>query len=778
MPIGKRLWYTIVLAVVPLAIVIVGYIVWVLSGPLFAAPHSAGTLTGLGVNAPVRIMRDARGIPHIRAASAHDAAFAQGYATGSDRLFQIDITRRFVLGTLSDLLGDTTLQTDQDARIVDVRGIVEAQYAHLSPDDRATFVAYADGVNAAAQHEPPAPEYRALFARFSPWRPQDSLAVAYALVLDATDSWYDVIARDNVAREIGTKSTAAFYSLTDPADDVPTVGGRPVVLPPLPAIGGIHAAPKLSWSGENSHDVLGSNTFVAGAAHTSTGRALLANDPHSIRRIPGIWHLVGIEAPGEHIAGAAIAGVPGVILGHNDNIAWGFTYADAVSPRVYRETFETAKGSRYRAGSQFLVATVRREEFNSRFGKAKTRDYLNTRHGFVLEDTGLIRNAVQWQPAVDTRSPVAAFVALDKARTLEDALSALANYPGPTQNFTLAQTDGRVAFTVAGFIPNDPAWGLRSLDGPTTAPSALAFVPFAELPHVAPSRATVAVSANNTPYGAGYKYRLSAAYAAPYRAAEITERLRALPRIDVDSAHAIQADTVSRAERDLARMCATALHAGGTDKDPDVAPAYDALAAFDGKFDPDSRGATVIQRVRAIATRDFIASHLSPATADNYLRNGPAFVTLMRALHEHPRGWFPHDAPAAFLVAEVRATIAAFGGRDAVTTPYGKAYAVNAQHPFGTQGFHLWDGPSMPGSGGSYSPAVQGIALGQSFRAVWDVGNWDAGGIDVPLGESGEPGSAHYTDGSAAWLRHDLTPLPFSAAAVDKATTATLTLAP
>ena len=113
-----------------------------------------------------------------------------------------------------------------------------------------------------------------------------------------------------------------------------------------------------------------------------------------------------------------------------------------------------------------------------------------------------------------------------------------------------------------------------------------------------------------------------------------------------------------------------------------------------------------------------------------------------------------------------------------MATPYGTAYAVTALHPFAAFKLHFWDAPPFPGSGGSYAPAVQALVLTQSFRAVWDVGAWDAGGIDLPLGESGEPGSPHYTDGVAGWLRNDLTPLPFSAAAVAKATTATLTLTP
>jgi penicillin amidase len=248
------------------------------------------------------------------------------------------------------------------------------------------------------------------------------------------------------------------------------------------------------------------------------------------------------------------------------------------------------------------------------------------------------------------------------------------------------------------------------------------------------------------------------------------------------ASRSIQADTTSLAEEELARMCVAALHKSGADRDPDIAPSYSALSAFvtsdHGSFAPDSKGATVIQRVRFAATRDLIAAHLSASTANAYLRDGPAFVTLMRALREHPRGWFPHDDPSAFLVNAVRETVPLFGGRDAVATPYGTAYAVVAQHPFAAFNWHFWDAPSFPGSGGSYAPAVQAIALGQSFRAVWDVGNWDAGGIDLPLGESGEPGSPHYTDSAAAWLRHDLTPLPYTDAAVTRAAVATLTLTP
>lgn len=769
--------YTALGMLAPLAVAVLVYVGYVWVGAATATARTSGEISGLGLQAPVQILRDARGVPHIRASSIHDAAFAQGYATGADRLFQIDITRRFVLGTLSEMLGSLALSADENARTIPIRSIVDREYAQLSPADRAIFQAYADGVNAAAAHEATPPEYRALLYRFAPWRPQDSLAVGFAIVLDLNDSWYDVIARDAVEREIGSKASAAFFSLTDPAYDVPTVGGTPVTLPPLPSLAPPHAPSAVAWNGLNEHDVLGSNEWAAGALRTATGRALLANDPHLVRRIPGIWHLVEINAPGLHVAGAAIAGVPGVILGHNERLAWGATNADVVSARVFSETFTSADGKRYHAGRVTLDATVRHETIGDRFGAAHPVDYLSTRHGFVLERSGTVRHAVQWWPLVNTQSPVTAFLALDRASTLEAGVRALSAYPGPAQNFALAQTDGRAAFDLAGDVPDDAAWG-RSVASGALAARPLTDVPFAQLPHLAPSRATLAVSSNNLAYGAGYPYRLGAYFSAPYRAAEVTRRLRALGKVDVAGSRAIQTDTTSLAEAELARMCVAALRASGAYRDADVAPAYAALAAFDGRFDSASRGATVIQRVRFVATRDLFASHLSAATADAYLSDGPVFVTLMRALRERPRGWFPHDDPAAFLVTAVRETVTLFGGKDAVATPYGSAYAVVAQHPFAAFNVHFWDAPAFPGMGGSYSPAVQGIALGQSFRAVWDLGNWDAGGIDLPLGESGEPGSPHYVDGVPAWLRHDLTPLPFSPAAVSRAATATLTLTP
>jgi len=761
--------------IAPLIVVVALYGIWLGFATWNGVATNSGTIAGLtGLQAPAVIVRDDRGIPHVRARSIHDALFAEGYAVGSDRLFQIDLTRRYVLGRLSEMLGNSTIALDEHERIIDVRAMSEAAYARLGPEQRDLLQAFADGINAAATREPTPPEYRALFFSFEPWRPQDALVIGFATVLDLADGYPDVIARDIVSRAAGAQAVAAWYSLSDPAWDVPTTTGSPAPLPSLPPLAGARTA---QIAPHDAPPELGSNAVAAGAALTASGRALLASDPHLRRTIPGIWYLVDLEAPGLHVAGATLAGVPGVILGHNDRVAWGATNGYTAAARVYTERFTATGADTYAAGGRTLTAPARVETIRVRFGGDQTRRYLTTRHGFVVENGGLVRHAVQWDPIERPRSPLDAFLALDRADSIAGALRALAAYPGPTQNFVLADVSGRVAYTLAGFIPDDPAWGLHALDGTASPAVPLHAVPYAELPRVDASRTALIVSANNLPYAAGYPQRLAPTFAPPYRAAEITRRLRAQRSYTVATFRGIQADTTSVADAELARAVVAALHRTHADREPDLGPALAALGAFDGRFDPDSRGATVVQRVRGVAIADLVASHLPRPAANAYLEDGPAFVTLMRALRQRPHGWFPHDDPDAFLTAEVRAAVKRYG-KDAISTPYGDAYAVVPVHPLSGFGFGFWNAPRLAGSGGSYAPAVQGPVLGQSFRAVWDVGRWDAGGIDIPAGESGEPASPHYLDLAARWPAHVLTPLPFSGDAVAAAARATLTLSP
>jgi len=675
------------------------------AGNVIAGMHSQATVRGSvansGVEASVQILRDARGVPHIRASNEHDLFFAQGYVEGQDRLFQLDLLRHFVYGRLSELLGSVTLAADERARIVPVRAIVERQWAHLDSREQAALQAFADGVNAAAKRESAPVEFRILHYAMQPWRAQDSLAVSFATVLDLTDSWNDVAAR-----------AGRHIRLSDPCFDAPVTEGLAGIADPAHCSARARSAAVL-------HDMLdprppiGSNEWAAGAAHTATHRALLANDPHLQLGIPGVWYLIDMQAPGFHAAGATLAGTPGVTLGHNDHIAWAATNGTVTALSVFN------------APPSLHDAAWQTETFHVRFGGDVTRKYYRGAREFGTTVNGNRFVLVRWDAYAAPRSPVTTFDRLDRARSIDDALAALRDYPGPTQNFALADTSGRVAYQLAGDIPDDPVWS-RDIHPASDLRNTYAPVPFARLPRVAPSRDAIVWTANNKMYGASYPLRLTSDFAPPCRAYRIAQLLRARADYDVAYFASMQMDTLSVCERELASHVPR-------------------LSTWNGRFSPDSREATEVYHLRIALVREF--NGMTNALLGTDAR--PSAITTLASL----------DAPAS-------------------PVAWGTAGAIRVEHPLAALGLSFLDGTRFAGDGDAYTIHVQNNGFSQSFRAVWDIGNWDAGGITVPQGESGRPGSGHYTDEAASWTGGALLPLPYSGAAVDHAAIDRLTLTP
>ena len=783
-PLLRRIGLLAGLSLAPIVLAILIYAAYVYAGVIAGARLPTGSLGGFAVREPVTIVRDARGIPHIRARSEHDLFFAEGYAQASDRLFQLDIYRRVVSGRLSEIFGKAALASDENARVLDIDAIASAQVAALSSAERANLQAFADGVNAAIRTRPLPPEFRFLAYSPEPWTPKDSIVASFSTVLALTDSWYAVASRIDVIDEVGPAAKDAFFSITDPLYDAPVASRERAPVAPLPRLTvRFPKAPSLFVA--SSDDVrderagLGSNNFAAGAHLTATHRALLANDPHLELRIPGVWWLADLEAPGLHVAGVTLAGVPGIVLGHNAHVAWGATNGTVATVEVYRETFRSASSDEYRAGNAWVRAERRSETFAVRFGKPVTQQYLRTRHGFVFEDRGVQKLAATWVSDIDRRSTFAQFDALARAPSTSAGLAVLGAYSSPAQNFVLADDAGNAAYVLAGEIPTDPAWGMAAHDGVTSPPAPHAYVPYAALPHLAAGKSVVAFTANARPYGKGYPYRLSASFAPPYRAANIARRLAQRP-YDIARFSAIQADIVSLPEADLAAAATRAIARRHLTEDADLRDAYAALRAFHGTFAGDSRGAVFVTVLRRAATERIVRYHMSPPVGVGYLQNdeGAAFVALMRALRDRPRGWVPSDDYDAFLIAALRDGVAALRKHGQYDETWASFGARTAQHPLAAFGISLWNGEPFPGSGDPYSPHVQAPANAQSFRAVWDIGNWNAGGIVIPQGESGEPGSPHYRDAAAQWLAGGLVPLPFDDAAVARAAAETLVLKP
>ena len=776
----KRIGALLLLALTPILLVAIVFATYVYVGVRQGGTEETGTLSGIGVTAPVSIARDDRGIPHIHAQNEHDLYFAEGYLQGSDRLFQIDVYRRLVAGRLAEVFGSAAASTDEQSRVVDVEAIAKAQLAGLAPPQRATLDAFTAGVNAAMRTRPMPPEFRALAFKPEPWTSLDSLVVSFSTVLALTDSWDDVALRAEILDAGGPKAEAEFFPLSDPLYDSPTTGSGHAPVGKLPDLTNATFGAKPLFVAENDARVgMGSNNFAAGAGKTRTHRALLANDPHLELHIPGVWWLVDLECPTLHVAGATLAGVPGVVLGHNAHLAWGATNGTVATVRVFRERFKSATSDEYLANGKWLHAEHRHEKIAVRFGKEIERDYLRTRHGFVFQDEGAIKLAAAWTADEDRRSGLAAFDGLSRAKTVTQAQAVLGMYPGPPQNFALADDAGNAGFSLAGEIPIDDAWGMREHVGATTPAGRAPYVAPNVLPHVSSARDALVFTANARTYGAGYPYRLSAGFSPPYRAARIHRLLGQSGPLDVAAFSRVQADVLSLPERDLARTTVALVHPKDAD-DADVAKALAALKLFDGNFTSDSLGATYVVALRYAAIERIVRYHLSRSLAQRYIgsESGEAFEQILRMLRDKPHGWVPHDDYASFLDASLREAIDALRASRQLGAPWSDVGARVARHPLASFGLSMWNGTRFPGFGDGYSPHVQAPANAQSFRAVWDVGKWEAGGMVIPQGESGEPGSAHYRDAAPIWLAGTLVPLPFDDVAVAKAAKSELTLSP
>ncbi len=705
------------------------YVAYVVAG-FRSAAIADGRIDGLRISAPVTIVRDKRDIPHIVASTSDDAFFGQGFAEGSDRLFQMELARRYAYGTLAEVLGSRALPLDESQRYEDIRDVSSAQWRSIGETERHALEAYSDGVNAAMRVQPLAPEFRLLLFRPQPWRPQDSLAISLAVALALGDSWRDVLDRDDVWRRQGQAAFEQRFPLSDARYDV-TVDGAParaaVALRPLQ---------RFETTGvEKPRPRAASNAWAAGAARTVTGRALLANDPHVDLTIPGLWYLVDLRAPGLHVAGASIPGVPGVVLGHNEAIAWGATNGDAASTSIFES-------------GRLDARHWMREVFHVRFVRDVVRKYYRTSREFGVPDAFgsdrlvLVRSAELRSDA----SEIGTFLALDRARTVREAFAVLAHYRGPGENFVVADTRGEIGFHLAGAIVDDPAWG-RYVHRASDVAKPLKFVPFDRLPSTQPQADAVAISANNKTYNARYPYRLVPFFDPPYRAFRIAQLLHARRRYDASYFAQMQLDTISPVDREFAhRVAAFILR---QNEQGLRALAYE-LREWSGAFTPSSHVATVEYALRG----NIENSEPSLYAALEELRSGIVSPSLESAL----TGSLEYAAGTHQL--------------------WSRAGAVVVEHPLAALHFGFLNGAALPGSGDEYTIRLQEPGFSQSFRAVWDVGNWDGGGIAIPSGESGEPGSPHYTDLSAAWIEGRLEPLPYSARAVASATCNRLLLTP
>ncbi|MFN2598550.1 MAG: penicillin acylase family protein, partial [Pyrinomonadaceae bacterium] len=568
------------------------------------------------MRAPAKIARDERGIPHVEASNDEDLYFAQGYATAQDRLWQMDLLRRTARGDLSEIFGRVTLADDKVHRTYGFARLAESLEAKASPRARAVLEAYAAGVNAyaASLDEKTLPrEFQILGYQPRPWRPADSIVLGKIFAEDLSSTWRVDIGRSLLAPlppgrraeltpdsspldvlVVGTddaKSKAAARPGDETAaraDDASATRAnasrraRSQVAPEsaearaeiLREAERIFAASRESLErvGLYMEDAAASNNWVVSGRRTASGKPLLANDPHLDASAPSIWHMVHLKAPGVNVAGVTAPGAPGVILGHNDQIAWGATNLGPDVQDLYAEKFDAAKPTFYATPSGLHEAEVRHEEIKVRkslTGSAADADTVPldvtvTRHGPVFLERGGARYALRWTALDADAMEFEAFYKLNRARDWDEFRAALADYRGPTQNFIYADVRGHIGYYGAGRIPiRKSGDGSVPYDGSSDAGEWTGYIPFDELPHVLDPPSGLIVTANARVVSRSYPHFLTGEWADPFRARRIYELLKDKQRLTADDFRAVQGDVYSIGGAAFAREAAKLLRMTG-----------------------------------------------------------------------------------------------------------------------------------------------------------------------------------------------------------------------
>ncbi len=662
------------------------------------------------------IARDSIGVPHILAANQPDMLFLQGYATAQDRLFQMDLLRRVAAGELAEVAGKAALESDRESRRLRLARIAEDCERQLPADQRAVLAAYARGVNHYIEtHRGRLPlDFTLMRYTPRPWGVTDSLLVYLNMVNTLERTRRFEIRKESLLAG-GAPEKAAYLFAGDAAS--------PDLLP-------------------------GSNAWALSGKLTATGQPILAGDPHLEISTPSIWHMVHLRGPRMNVTGATMPGLPGVLIGHNDRIAWSITSLEADTQDLYVEKLNPANGL-YEYQGRVERARAERELIRASGAGNETMVIWVTRHGPVVaaEDNRFM--ALRWT-AADAAGFQLPVLEINRARTWEEFRAGLARLPGPAVNFVYADAAGNIGHQVAGRLPNRKGFdGSVPVDGSSGDYEWDGVIPFDKLPSTFNPPSGMIVSANQNPFPPGYPYRASGYFATPYRFRQIRDRLRSRTGWKAEEMLAIQTDVYSSFAHWLAReiVAAHGRHAGSY---PALAEAAAILHAWNGQMAPGEAApmiATLAARhLRASITR--LASPSKPPVAPLQAST----LTVERLLREKPSGWVQdYDRFLLDNVADALDEGRRIQGRDPSKWNYGRFNRMVLDNPVAGRlplvGKYFNIGEvRMGGSPESPLQKPPEAAFGPSMRMVVDFSDFDKSMQNIPIGQSGQILSRHYRD--------------------------------
>jgi len=755
-------------------------------------PQISGTVAVAGLGAPVEVIRDRWGIPHIYAASAADLFFAQGYVHAQDRLWQMDLLRRWAAGRLSEIFGPVTLDADRLMRVLGLRRAAEEAWAAIGPaaaadPAAATAVeaaqAYSAGVNAFLEtHRVRLPlEFQVLRFQPEPWSPVDSLAFAKLMAWVLGGTWRTELLRAGLAIRFGDEGVRALFPNQAPGTPTITAAGLPgITLPP-----GLPFASLLAGS-----PGAGSNNWVVAPSRSTSG-ALLANDIHLDIQMPSIWYENHLVGGGYDVTGASFPGVPTVIIGHNRHIAWGATNVNPDVQDLYVERFHPQDPGLYLYQGRWERAKVLREEIRVK-GRAEAEIVVVrvTRHGPLLN--AAVRNlgafmALRWT-AHDPDRILQAVLGIDRASNWTEFYEALREWSVPSQNFVFADREGNIGYVAPGRIPIRPAGvdGRLPVPGWTGTFEWQGFIPHEQLPTIFNPGAGVIVTANNRVAPPSYPHHLGDDFDVGFRAARITSLLGEKPRLDLDHLAAVQRDVVSLP----ARRFITAWQ-NVRIEDPALAALFNEITRWDGAVTAESRAAAIYEVLLLRLSQLVFRDALDPDLFRRYLRQGDAPLLVLLEMSGRPEDpWWGEGRNRTIEQAlkQAVADLEAALGPDRSAWRWGRLHTPTLLHPLGRQRGLGWIFNAVPpeAGGDAFTVSAAGFdpeapyrtIVSASYRQLIDTKDWSSGRAIHGSGQSGLPFHRHYRDLVTMWAKVEYHPMLYERNAILAAQEGTLRLTP